>query len=151
MCIFLMVATNEICKFKVKFTLFSPSPVILNDDIHWTKLILFFEIDFFFDLTHKRAFWVPSVHEKKRNPFSCHNSQLHLIKKINVLFGKFLLFYELYIDHRTPENSWFTADWRSSTTRVLLSHMHEYICSKNVCEVFAFNIYIYRINMNLYL
>lgn len=34
MCIFLMVATNEICKFKVKFTLFSPSPVILNDDIH---------------------------------------------------------------------------------------------------------------------
>lgn len=106
MCIFLMVATNEICKFKVKFTLFSPSPVILNDDIHWTKLILFFEIDFFFDLTHKRAFWVPSVHEKKRNPFSCHNSQLHLIKKIiNVLFGKFLLFYELYIDHRTPEKA----------------------------------------------
>lgn len=53
MCIFLMVATNEICKFKVKFTLFSPSPVILNDDIHWTKLILFFEIDLiFFDLTH---------------------------------------------------------------------------------------------------
>lgn len=29
-----MVATNGICKFKVKFTLFSPSPVILNDDIH---------------------------------------------------------------------------------------------------------------------
>lgn len=93
MCIFLMVATNEICKFKVKFTLFSPSPVILNDDIHWTKLILFFKIDLiFFDLTHKRAFWVPSVHEKKRNPFSCHNSQLHLIKKKMYFLESFCYF-----------------------------------------------------------
>lgn len=55
MCIFLMVATNEICKFKVKFTLFSPSPVILNDDIHWTKLILFFKIDLIFLIWHIRG------------------------------------------------------------------------------------------------
>lgn len=141
MCIFLMVATNEICKFKVKFTLFSPSPVILNDDIHWTKLILFFEIDFFFLIWHIRGLFGFLQFMRKKGTHSLATTLNCIwLKKINVLFGKFLLFYELYIDHRTPENSWFTADWRSSTTRVLLSHMHEYICSKNVCEVFAFNI-----------
>lgn len=143
MCIFLMVATNEICKFKVKFTLFSPSPVILNDDIHWTKLILFFEIDFFFLIWHIRGLFGFLQFMRRKGTHSLATTLNCIwLKKINVLFGKFLLFYELYIDHRTPENSWFTADWRSSTTRVLLSHMHEYICSKNVCEVFAFNIYI---------
>lgn len=143
MCIFLMVATNEICKFKVKFTLISPSPVILNDDIHWTKLILFFEIDFFFLIWHIRGLFGFLQFMRRKGTHSLATTLNCIwLKKINVLFGKFLLFYELYIDHRTPENSWFTADWRSSTTRVLLSHMHEYICSKNVCEVFAFNIYI---------
>lgn len=142
MCIFLMVATNEICKLKVKFTLFSPSPVILNDDIHWTKLILFFEIDFFFLIWHIRGLFGFLQFMRRKGAHSLATTLNCIwLKKINVLFGKFLLFYELYIDHRTPENSWFTADWRSSTTRVLLSHMHEYICSKNVCEVFAFNIY----------
>lgn len=142
MCIFLMVATNEICKFKVKFTLFSPSPVILNDDIHWTKLILFFEIDFFLIWHIRGLFGFLQFMRRKGTHSLATTLNCIWLKKINVLFGKFLLFYELYIDHRTPENSWFTTDWRSSTTRVLLSHMHEYICSKNVCEVFAFNIYI---------
>lgn len=150
MCIFLMVATNEICKFKVKFTLFSPSPVILNDDIHWTKLILFFEIDFFFDLTHKRAFWVPSVHEKKRNPFSCHNSQLHLIKKINVLFGKFCYFMNCILIIGLQKTAGLLP-----IEGVLRLGCYYLICMSiyvlKMCARYLLLIYIYRINMNLYL
>lgn len=142
MCIFLMVATNEMCKFKVKFTLFS-----LPCDIKWwyslnKKFLIFFLIDFFFfrfDLTHKKAFGVPSVHEKEgthslATTFNC------IWKKINkCTFWKVLLFLNCFYDHGTPENSWFTADWRSSTTRVLLSHVHEYV--KNMCVRYLLFIY----------
>lgn len=87
MCIFLMVATNEICKFKVKFTLFSPSPVILNDDIHWTKLILFFLI------WHIRGLFGFLQFMRRKGTHSLATTLNCIwLKKINVLFGKFCYF-----------------------------------------------------------
>lgn len=133
MCIFLMVATNEMCKFKVKFTLFS-----LPCDIKWwyslnKKFLIFFLIDFFFFVLIWHIRGLLGFHQFMRK------KELILLPQLSTAFEKkwfwkkctfwkVLLFLNCFNDHGTPENSWFTADWRSSTTRVLLSHVHEYIC-----------------------
>lgn len=99
MCIFLMVATNEMCKLKVKFTLFSPPC-----DINWwyslnKNYLIFFKVIFFFSFWSDIGglFLVSSVHEMKKKLVLLPQISAAFEKKINVLFGKFCYFWTVLL------------------------------------------------------